>query len=228
MITSSPFPSASTLIQTAQDVAAMAEALKEAYPDEGTRPQNVKDMIEKAERDAVKDVTKGLHSATKALSKAQKTLAENLDAKQQHKAQWAKHVSEAIQTWQGQLQSYRRQQTAFQEITNKAKHDIEMARNTIQLLNAKAASTGLATTTPLAPKMETEEVPDTDNEEEKLKRNMQKVLQSCAQSLGLDLGHQQQEEVQEIKSDEEAALPATKRPRSLEPFPPPGSASMSS
>ena len=50
----------------------MAEALKEAYPDEGTRPQNVKDMIEKAERDAVKDVAKGLHSATKALSKAQK------------------------------------------------------------------------------------------------------------------------------------------------------------
>ena len=82
---SHPFPSANTLVQSAQDVAAMAEALKEAYPDEGTRPQNVKDMIEKAERDAVKDVAKGLHSATKALSKAQKTLAENLEAKQQHR-----------------------------------------------------------------------------------------------------------------------------------------------
>ena len=80
--------------------------------------------------------------------------AENLDAKQQHRAQWAKHVSEAIQTWQGQLlQSYRKQQTAFQEITNKAKHDIELARNTIQLLNAKAASTGLAATQPLDPEV---------------------------------------------------------------------------
>ena len=52
----------------------MAEALKEAYPDEGTRPQNVKDRIEKAERDAVKDVAKGIHSATKALSKPKKRL----------------------------------------------------------------------------------------------------------------------------------------------------------
>ena len=50
---SHPFPSANALVQSAQDVAAMAQALKEAYPDEGTRPQNVKDMIEKAERDAV-------------------------------------------------------------------------------------------------------------------------------------------------------------------------------
>lgn len=217
---SSPFPAANTLIQAAQDVAAMAEALKEAYPDEAVRPQNVKDMIEKAERDAVKDVAKGLHSATKALSKAQKTLAENLDAKQQHKAQWAKHVGEAIQTWQGQLQSYRRQQTAFQEITNKAKQDIEMARNTIQLLNAKAANTGLATATPLAPKLEAEESSDIDKEEEKLKQSMQKVLQSCAQSLGLDLGKAPVEEVHEVKSDDETqTLPAPKRPRSLEPFP---------
>ena len=205
----------------------MAEALKEAYPDEGTRPQNVKDMIEKAERDAVKDVAKGLHSATKALSRAQKTLAENLDAKQQHRAQWAKHVSEAIQTWQGQLQSYRKQQTAFQEITNKAKHDIELARNTIQLLNAKAASTGLAATQPLDPKLEAEEATDVDTEEEKLKQTMQAVSQNCAQSLGLDLAQAPAKEVQEIKSDDEVP-PAPKRARSTEPFQERGSAGMES
>ena len=206
----------------------MAEALKEAYPDEGSRPQNVKDMIEKAERDAVKDVTKGLHSATKALSRAQKTLAEALDAKQKHKAQWAKHVSDAIQTWQNHLQNFRTQQKSFQDVTNKAKRDIEMARSTIQILNAKAASTGLATATPLAPKLEAEESSETDKEEEKLKQSMQKVLQQCAQSLGLDLGQSSQREVQEIKSDDEEVPPAAKRPRSLEPFPAHGASSMES
>ena len=203
-------------IQSAQDVAAMAEALKEAYPDEKVRPQNVKDMIEKAEREAVKDVTKGLHSATNSLRKAQKTLAENTEAKQQHRAQWAKHVSEAIQTWQGQLREYKRQQTVFQEINIKAKNDIELARNTIQLLNAKAAGTGLVDT-PLVPKVETEDSTEADKEEEKLKQTMQNVLKSCAQSLGIDLDAPKiPVEVQEIPSEDEA--PANKRPRSMEPF----------
>ena len=71
---------------------------------------------------------KGLHVATKALSKAQKVLRENNEAKQHHKAQWAKHVGEAIQTWQTQLREFRKQQTSFQEVSEKAKHDIDHAR----------------------------------------------------------------------------------------------------
>lgn len=195
----------------------MAEALKEAYPEEKARPQHVKDMIEKAEKEAVKDVAKGLHSATKALSKAQKTLAENAEARQQHRAQWAKHVGDAIQAWQGQLREYRRQQTVFQEINTKAKNDIEVARNTIQTLNTKASSKDMAAT-PLAPKQETEDSSKADKEEERMQQAMQKVLQSCAQSPGLELGIPvpAPADVQEILSDGEA--PATKCPRSMEPF----------
>ena len=200
---------------TSQEVADMAAALKDAYPDEKTRPQNIKTMIEKAEKDAVKDVAKGLHSATKALSRAQKLLAENADAKQQHRAQWAKHVGEAIQTWQHQLKEYRRQQTSFQEISTRAKNEIEAARQTIQMLNMQAAGTGIAAT-PLSPAMETDEsTVEGDNEEEKLKQAMQTVLKSCAQSLGLDL-LQPEKEIQEITDEEEE--PDKKRPRSMEPF----------
>ena len=193
----------------------MAEALKEAYPDEKTRPQNVKEMIEKAERDSVKDITKGLHTATKALSKAQKTLAENMNAKQQHRAQWAKHVGEAIQAWQGQLQEFKRQQKLFQEIHAKAQNDIEVARSTIQLLNTKAANTGLPAA-PVAFKEETEDSTDADKEEEKIQKEMQKVLQNCAQSLGLKLSTSPPAPPVEITSDEETQ--PSKRPRSMEPF----------
>lgn len=110
----------------------------------------MKDMIEKAERGTAKDVAKGLHSATKALSRAQKALSENNEAKKQHKAQWAKHAGEAIRTWQAQLHEFRDQQAVFQEISNKAMNDTDSVRNTIQTLNARAASTGVAAT-PLAP-----------------------------------------------------------------------------
>ena len=221
-------PSTSTAAMPAgtntQDVLAMAAALKEAYPDEKARPDNVKLLIDKAEKETAKDVAKGLHAATKALSKAQKVLRENNEAKQHHKAQWAKHVGEAIQTWQNQLREFRKQQTAFQEVSEKAKHDIDQARSTIQELNTNAANTGL--TGPLVPSaVEEDTTVDGDKEEERLKKDMQTVLQNCARSLGLDLGTLR--EVQEVPSEEEKEEePSNKRPRSMEPFG--GSATMQS
>lgn len=222
--TSSVSTTAMSSGHTTQDVIAMAAALKEAYPDEKTRPDYVKVLIEKAEKETAKDVAKGLHAATKALSKAQKVLRENNEAKKHHKAQWAKHVGEAIQTWQTQLREFRKQQTSFQEVSEKAKHDIDQARSTIQELNAKAASTGLAGQ-PVPSAVEEDTTADGDKEEEKLKKDMQTVLQSCARSLGLDLGSLK--EVQEVPSDEEKEEePSNKRPRSMEPFG--GSAAMQS
>ena len=43
---------------TTQDVIAMAAALKEAYPDEKTRPDYVKVLIEKAKKETAKDVAR--------------------------------------------------------------------------------------------------------------------------------------------------------------------------
>lgn len=206
---------ASTPAHSVQDVIAMAAALREAYPDEKSRPESVNILIEKAERETAKDVAKGIHAATSALSRAQKVLRENIEARRQHKAQWAKHVGEAIQTWQKQLSEFRKQQTSFQEISNKAKSDIDLARSTIQELNAKAANTGIAGQ-PIPTAVEAEEaMSDLDKEEEKLKQDMQNVLQKCAQSLGLDLSTLK--EVQEVPSEEDEG-PANKRPRSMEPF----------
>jgi len=213
--TSNASATAASSSHTTQDVIAMAAALKEAYPDEKARPEYVKALVEKAERETAKDVAKGLHAATKALSRAQKVLRENNEARQHHKAQWAKHVGEAIQTWKSQLQEFRKQQSSFQDVSIKAKNDIDVARNTIQELNAKAASTGIAGQ-PIPSAVEEDTNADGDKEEEKLKKDMQAVLQSCATSLGLELSSLK--EVQEVPSEEEEGEPSNKRPRSMEPF----------
>ena len=47
---------------TTQDVIAMAAALKEAYPDEKTRPDYVKVLIEKAKKETAKDVARAFFS----------------------------------------------------------------------------------------------------------------------------------------------------------------------
>jgi hypothetical protein len=57
--TSSVSTTAMSSGHTTQDVIAMAAALKEAYPDEKTRPDYVKVLIEKAEKETAKDVAKG-------------------------------------------------------------------------------------------------------------------------------------------------------------------------
>ena len=103
----------------------------------------------------------------------------------------------------------------FQDVSIKAKNDIDVARNTIQELNAKAASTGIAGQ-PIPSAVEEDTNADGDKEEEKLKKDMQAVLQSCATSLGLELSSLK--EVQEVPSEEEEGEPSNKRPRSMEPF----------
>ena len=164
-----------------QEVATM---LRSAYSETNPMPQDVKEYIERLEKETAKTVTKTLHSATTAMGKAQKTLAETLDAKKQHKARWTAHITEAIKTWQSQLQDFRKQQNTLQEVANKAKADIEQYKTSIQQLTTTVPGASLAAMPSMPTATEVEDS-DADNMAEKLQSQLQKVLRSCAESLGM-------------------------------------------
>lgn len=63
----------------------LARLLKNAYPDAATRPEDSSAAIDKAEQHQSKSVTKSLHSATKALDRAQKLLTETIEARRVHR-----------------------------------------------------------------------------------------------------------------------------------------------
>ena len=80
-------------------------ALRTAYPEGTTIPQETQEIIDKLEKDIEqlekdnnKYVTKNIHAATKSLGRAQKTLTETLDAKKAHRLCWVKHITEAVTT----------------------------------------------------------------------------------------------------------------------------------
>lgn len=199
-----------------QEVATM---LRSAYSETNPMPQEVKEYIEKLEKETAKTVTKTLHSATTAMGKAQKTLAETLDAKKQHKARWTAHITEAIKTWQSQLQDYRKQQNTLQEVVNKAKADIEQYKTSIQQLTTTVPGASLAAMPSMPTATEVEDS-DADNQEERLQLQLQTVLRSCAESLGLDLptAPEALDSMTDLTKDAEEEENARKRPRSLEPF----------
>lgn len=182
-------------------------------------PQDVKEYVERLEKETAKTVTKTLHSATTAMGKAQKQLAETLAAKKQHKVRWTAHITEAIKTWQSQLQDYRKQQNSLQETVNKAKADIEQHKASIQQLTTTVPGASFAALPSMPAATEVEDL-DADSMEEKLQLQLQSVLRSCAESLGLELPALREalDTMEDLTKDEEDEANVRKRPRSLEPF----------
>lgn len=193
-------------------------ALRKAYPDAETTPEDVVALIDRTEKDLAKTITTNIHANTRALSKAQKALSEATEARKKHRTAWMEYLKEGLQAWEKSLESYRRQQAVLQESAAKARQDIAMARKAIEV-NAKAAvdpMTLKAAKTP-AIKEEQEEVVQeepADPEEEKLRMTLQGVLNACAGSLGLQVeGEKPVDTPQEITDSEDEGRTA-KRPRS--------------
>ena len=205
-------------------------ALKVAYPDISVAPQETQELIEKMDKDIErlekensKFVTKNLHAATKTLGKAQKTLTEALESRKVHRTRWIKHITEAVTTWQTQLQEYQKQQGVFQTAATKARADIETARREIQELSVKASQATLAAMPPItAVTAEQDEGNmEADTEEEKLQGQLQSVLQHCAAVLKAEAPQQVVEAEDLTMEDDERDK---KRQRSMEPFGVPASA----
>jgi len=205
-------------------------ALKVAYPDISVAPQETQELIEKMDKDIErlekensKFVTKNLHAATKTLGKAQKTLTDALESRKVHRTRWIKHITEAVTTWQTQLQEYQKQQGVFQTAATKARADIETARREIQELSVKASQATLAAMPPItAVTAEQDEGNmEADTEEEKLQGQLQSVLQHCAAVLKAEAPQQVVEAEDLTMEDDERDK---KRQRSMEPFGVPASA----
>jgi len=206
-------------------------ALRVAYPEVNAAPQETQELIEKMDKDIErlekensKFVTKNLHAATKTLGKAQKTLTEALESKKVHRTRWIKHITEAVTTWQTQLQEYQKQQETFQIAATKARADIETARKEIQALSVKASQATLAAMPPLTALTaeQDEGNTDADTEEEKLQGQLQSVLQHCAAVLNAETPHQINDDSEDLTMEDEER--EKKRPRSMQPFGGPGPA----
>lgn len=195
----------------------IARLLREAYPDTNTRPAEATAAIERAEQGLKKSVTKSLHSATKALDRAQKLLTETSDARRVHRNSWLAHLSESIKTWESQLEAYRKHGAALQELALTARADIAAARADIQRLSSQEPEGSMALAAVQVPLVEEGQQEDlVDSEEEKLRLQLQNILHTCAGSLGVTVASPA--EVQTIISDEEKEDRTTnKRPRSVEP-----------
>ena len=211
---SSPFSSVMPA-STSSEKQEMVEHLRKAYPDPAKMPEDTKLCIEKTEQETGRMGIKNLHQATKYLGKVKKHLQEVTDQRRAHRSLWMAHLSNGIKMWEKQLDDFRRHQATLTEHAGKARTEITATNRIIQQLSN--ATAGGPTLPPSSVQVEAEEIPEdpADKEEEVLRKQLQGVLQSCAGSLGLELGQKATDIQEDDTADEDKR---SKRPRALEPF----------
>lgn len=212
----SPWPQSSPFAQPSQAAAStgivnqeLVTALRAAYPSDSTMPSQVKDLIERAQEDDTRALTKRLHSATTQLGKAKQLHSDLVNTRRTHRANWVKHLASACSQWQEQLEAFRSKQAELQDAIARASKDVACARRQILQLNLQGQSPP-----PNLPPEEDEELEQSqDQEEEMLRAKLTQILQTCAESTGPinadaavleDLAHMETE-------------PTRKRGRSAEP-----------
>lgn len=204
-------------LQLAAENRMLVQLLRDAYPVAQDRPPDAKAAIDKSEQELNKHVTKSIHSATKSLDKAQRLLTETTEARRRHRSSWIAHLTESIKTWETQLEAFRKHSAALQDLAQKARSDIAAARQDIQRLSSQDVNQATAApVTPLPTDDASAEDP-ADIEEDRLRTQLQGILQSCASSLGVVVAAPP--EVQSIPSEEEQdqERAGSKRARSAEP-----------
>ena len=180
-------------------------AVKAQYPDLSKAPQQIQIAVAKAEKVNPKALSSGLQKTGQAVGQATKELHKLKEAKNLHRERWLKHLKDAVQSWEQQLKLYSEQQQNYSLLIKKATQDLNAARQTLNELNQRAG-----TEDQTLDSCENEEQNLNDAEVATLAQQVQTVLQACAKAAT-------KEEAMEL-SDDDAPLPAAKRPRSLEPF----------
>eukprot|EP00438_Fugacium_kawagutii_P015872 Skav209356 [mRNA] locus=scaffold241:784885:785946:- [translate_table: standard] len=181
----------------------LVRALKAAYSDSEKVPQEVQDLLAKAEEDDAKNVIKTLHQTTNALGKAKRLQQELLENRRRHRANWLIHLEESSRLWQKQLEEYRVKQAEYQTALNKAAADISAARNKILALNLKELPQPLQGLTELEPELPSQEEASQDAEEDKLRTSLQATLTACANSVGpVNIEAARMDDMEEVKERE--------------------------
>lgn len=188
--------------------AELVMAVKEQYPDITKAPLRIQQAVAKAERTTPKQLQTGLHKTSHAVGGAAKELKNLKDAKIKHRERWLKHLHDSVQSWEQQLKLYAEQQNNYNPLIKKAKQELNTARQTLEDLNKKAAGHDDAD----QEAADLEEQTQVDAEATTMVQQVQQLLQACAKAAT-------KEEVMEVSDVEDSlATPATKRPRSMEPF----------
>ena len=214
-VSASPFQSAqASKTSTMQE---MAVHLRQAYKD-SEPPLEVQAFLEKADKESSRNNIKSLQAATKSLDHAQKALRDAIAAKKEHRLQWTKHVGEGIKIWETQLESFRVHQAALSENATRARAEIESSRRILKEVSENTVREG-GISIPQPIQEESEDASQdnvADPEEQKLRDQLQGVLNACAGSLGISVDSAEAK-VHEVSDEETDKTPAIKRPRSIEP-----------
>ena len=225
-LTPSPFAltGTSSLIAERQE---WADALRKAYPDPSTMPEETKKLVDKTDKEYGRRGIKNLHQASTYLGKVKEHLGDVTDKRRAHRSLWMKHLSHGIQVWEQQLEEYRKHQANLAEQAAKARSEITATSRIIQQLSytaggaaASSAAAAAATQPPILTIDAEETVEESvDKEEETLRLQLQSVLRNCAGSLGLEIAAKKIEESDQMEGTKpEEVDPPSKRPRSMEPF----------
>ena len=199
-VSASPFQSAqASKTSTMQE---MAVHLRHAYKD-SEPPSDVQAFLEKADKES---------------SHAQKALRDAIAAKKEHRLQWTKHVGEGIKIWETQLESFRVHQAALSENATRARAEIESSRRILKEVSENTVREGgLSIPQPIQEESEDASQDNVaDPEEQKLRDQLQGVLNACAGSLGITVDSADSK-VHDVSDEETDKIPASKRPRSIEP-----------
>eukprot|EP00435_Cladocopium_sp_Y103_P043088 s104_g12.t1 len=209
---SSPFQQQSplALAPTDADNAELVLSIPEMYPDLTKAPARLQAAVARAEKTSANRLTSGLNKSSKSVGHASKELKSLREARARHRERWLIHLKDAVNTWEHQLKLYTEQQSNYSKLIRKAQQELNAARQTLEMLNKKAAdSAGDEETRKDAADQDAQA--NADTEAQLLVEQVQTVLQSCAKAAIKD-------EVMEVSDGEEALAAPTKRPRSLEPF----------
>ena len=164
----------------------LAAAIRKAYPDVNHIPSEIREVLEKTDSLAGKQLTQELHRATTALGKAQRSVKELEDGREKHRLQWLSHVRDSLQMWEQQLQEYEVRQQQLSTAIVKAKSDTESAHHQIQVLNARAAGKPPPEpSTAMAPLELGPPPSEEDQEERALRKQLHHLLAKCALHQGV-------------------------------------------
>lgn len=188
-------------------------ALKLAYPDLSSMPPNLRELVEKSEKNANKQTKAELHKATNALYKARNLLNQLQDAKAGHQAAWCKHLSDAVAAWKKQMALFMEQQKEYSSKIAQARKDVQQAQQAIAELNQKVTNEEQVQ----LPESKDAKLQNRSQEINQLQEQMQQTLESVAATFGqVDLT---EDDSGEVLDDLQAGERDRKRTRSVEPEP---------
>ena len=188
--------------------AALASAVRKAYPDISKAPHDIRMELEKYEKQKLKPAVPTLagqiSAATLEMEQAEEALKTLRQARDAHRKEWLGHLEQSLTAWQEHLKGYQEQQGQFAALITTAKTKFQVASSTIQHLNSNASSSAI----PNAHAHATSEEEEDQSREEAIKREkLQEVLASFAKEVN------QEDPIEVDDSASDGGTPRPKRPR---------------